>query len=157
MKKKKSRLWQKLSNNQMILKQSLVLLPLFLIFALNRNSFAQNPSYFILAEKQFSNTNIYTLLYDDNTDLLYVGTNEGLYAYRQNKFVRFENIDQQLGNSFFNLQQDQKGVVFCANLNGQIFKVENHKLKLFYQLNTDQALKNFIFFIDADNTIITVT
>lgn len=140
------------------MKLRLKILTLYLILALNcLNSSAQNPAYFILGEKQFSNTDIYTLLYDDYTDILYVGTNDGLYAYQQNRFVRFENIDQQLGDSFFDLRQDQNGIVFCTNLNGQIFKVKDQKLTLFYQINTDQTLRSFKYFIDADNTIITVT
>ncbi|MCP4440361.1 MAG: hypothetical protein GY810_15555 [Aureispira sp.] len=121
------------------------------------NSFAQNPAYFVLGEKQFSNTDIYTLLYDDYTDILYVGTNDGLYAYSQNRFVRFKNTDKQIGNSLFDLRQDSKGVVYCSNLNGQVFKIEEQELKLVYTINTDQVLRSFQYFIDIDNTIIIVT
>ena len=64
-------------------------------------------------------------MYDDTTDILYVGTNSGLFAYQQNTFIELQRLKEQRGNSFFQLKQNHQGEVFCCNLSGQIFKLDN--------------------------------
>ncbi|NQZ38205.1 MAG: histidine kinase [Crocinitomicaceae bacterium] len=119
--------------------------------------FGQNPTHFIIGEDEFTNTDIYSLLYNDQTEILYIGTNDGLYAYKQNRIIQFQAIDGQLGNSFFDLRLNRKGEIFCSNLNGQIFKITNGKLSLFNQIDPDENVQLFKYFIDDRDRIITVT
>jgi two-component sensor histidine kinase len=126
------------------------------IIAMSFTGFTQNPAYFVLGEKEFANTNIYTLLYDDHTDILYVGTNSGLFAYRQSRFVKLERPEEQIGSSVFALKQNSKGEVFCNNLSGQIFSVKNNKYELCYQASKDEMKVHFEYFFDEKNNLIII-
>ena len=111
----------------------------------------------MLGEKEFANTNIYTLLYDDSTDILYAGTNSGLFAYQQNTFIELQGPKEQRGNSLFQLKQNHQGEVFCCNLSGQIFKVDNGKMELFYEAPKKEIGTAFYYFFDEKNYLITVS
>ena len=131
---------------------------LFFLSLLSFPSLAQDPAHFIIGEKQFANIDIYTLLYDDNIDVLYAGTNSGVYSYRQNKFIDLKSPKGQIGNSFFQLKQNSKGEVFCSNLNGQIFKIEDMELKLIYQVPADELGITFrFFFVENDEIVIVLS
>lgn len=131
---------------------------LFLFFLLNTSilSLAQNPAHFILGKKHFANIDIYTLLYDDHSDILYIGTNSGIYAYKQNDFIELKGPPEQIGNSFFGLKQDQNGDIFCNNLHGQIFKVVDNKAILFHQTPRAKPSFEFHFFFVENNDIIAI-
>lgn len=126
---------------------------IFLCFSFSVS--AQDPSYFTIGEDEFANLDIYTLLYDDETDILYAGTDRGFYKYTQNKFRLLPKVNEQIGDSFFQLTKDKNGDIFCCNLNGQIFKLEGDKLSLYYQYPTKDITHNFLFFFDQENNIIT--
>jgi hypothetical protein len=134
------------------------ILTILLIF--NFKGFTQSPAYFKIGEKEFANTNVYTVLYDENTDLIYAGTNNGLYVYKQNKFLKMDGPENQIGDSFFELKMDNDGNVFCENLNGQIFKV-NEKTKsysLFYDTEKEVGLSiGFWYFFLPDSKLIIFT
>ncbi len=134
---------------------SLVVICVFLLNA--QPIYAQDPTHFFIGEDQFANTDIYTLLYDDTEEVLYVGTNDGLFIYRQNRFIRFAALEGQMGNSFFDLKMNSRREIFCANLNGQVFKIIDGKLELFYSLDLDDGFKLFNYFIDGEDRIIVVS
>lgn len=122
------------------------------------NLLAQNPAYFKIGETEFANTNIYTLLFDEQTDVLYIGTNTGLYAYKQNSFIRLKGPEEQVGISLFALKQNNKGEVFCINLNGQLFKIEENSFILYYQVPEEESINLFsYFFIENDKIVITTS
>ncbi|MBL4668739.1 MAG: histidine kinase [Flavobacteriales bacterium] len=127
---------------------------LFLFLLVTTFLQAQDPNHFVIGEKQFSNTDIYTLLYDDGTDILYAGTSEGLYVYKQNIFVKLKGPENQIGNSIFQLNQDNHGNIYCCNLNGQIFKVMNNDFELFYEVSSELMTNDFSYFIDAQNNLV---
>lgn len=97
-----------------------------------KSGFSQDPAYYTIGETEFANTDIYTLLYDEVTDILYVGTNNGLYTYKQNKFIPVLGHKEQIGSSFFDLKQNAEGAIYCSNMSGQIFQIVNNKLELIY-------------------------
>jgi hypothetical protein len=118
---------------------------------------AQDPNHFKVGEKEFANTDIYTLLYDDRNDILYVGTNNGLYAYKQNRFIAINRPKEQIGSSLFQLQQNNQGHVFCCNLNGQIFRVYGNEMELYHQASKDEIETYFVYFFDEKDHLITVS
>jgi len=126
---------------------------LFLLLFLSLNSKAQAPSFFKIGTEEFSNINVYTLFYDDNTDILYAGTNRGLYYYAQNKFTPCTPHKEQIGNSLFNLKKDNNGNLFCSNLHGQIFKIQEDKLTLFFELPKGETSINFDFYFNHQNNL----
>jgi len=130
---------------------------IFTVLFLCKISSAQNPAYFKLGEKQFSNTDIYTLLFDESNEVLYAGTNNGLYIYKQNKFVQLKSPRSQIGTSLFSLKQNSDGDIFCNNLNGQIFKIKNDSLSLFYSIPDNESTKNFHYFVINNNEFFVAT
>lgn len=94
---------------------------------------AQDPNYFILGDAEFKNAEIYSVIQTKNKQL-YVGTNEGLYYYKHGRMQEVSNALGQKGTSVFNLVENSKNEVFCSNLNGQVFKVENNLLKVYFEI-----------------------
>jgi len=111
--------------------------------------YAQDPSYFVLGETELKNAEIYSILQTDN-EQLFVATNEGLYEYRYGKMHEVPRAQEQKGTSLFNLVSNSENEVFCFNLNGQIFKIENQKLVLFFEI-PKQYLSAYIS-MQFDNT-----
>lgn len=120
-------------------------------------SYAQTPPYFTIGSEEFSNVDVYSLLYDDPTDLLYAATNRGLFVYRQNRFTVLRAHPKQRGVSFFQLRKDSKGSVFCCNPAGQVFLIKEGHLELFYQLPKLLTGHSFRYFFDQQNNLIVST
>jgi len=132
------------------------LVPLYLLAFFHQCSWAQDLSFFVLGEATFKNKDIYSIHQTDQ-GALYVGTDQGLYAYQNYKMRALENDIQQRGTAVFNLTSNTKGEVFCSNLNGQVFKVERNRLVLIHQMSYKDIGTNVNIFIDGDNGIIVVS
>ncbi|MEO9796731.1 MAG: histidine kinase [Crocinitomicaceae bacterium] len=93
---------------------------------------SQQPSYFMIGEDELSGVHVYDIIQDNNEDY-WVATDNGLYYY---DYYHFKKIDCPImtSSSVFNLVQNQKGELFCNNLSGQIFKIEDQTCKLYYQI-----------------------
>jgi len=63
------------------------ILILILVFTSNLIVYAQDPIHYKIGKKKLANLQIYTLLYDDSTDIIYAGTNDGLYALNKINLV----------------------------------------------------------------------
>lgn len=113
---------------------------------------AQIPSHFILGEETFANTDIYDIGETPNGDI-YVATNDGLYRYTQNQFIKLAKCDGQLGTSFFDLKLDRKGNLYCKNLKNQIFSIDNNTVKLHYTIRSLWGLRDFNYFFTNENRL----
>ncbi len=130
---------------------SIVLIIFFFGF---ESTYAQDPNHFVLGEAEFKNAEIYSILQTQNKQL-YIGTNEGLYQYVNGKMREIPNAPTQKGTSIFNLIANSKNEVFCSNLNGQIFKLENNKLRLFFEVPKEYLGPQIdIEFDDSDRLIL---
>lgn len=127
---------------------------LLFLFCFYLTSNAQTPPYYIIGSDEFSNIDVYSLFYDEETDVLYAGTNRGAYAYKQNKFRQITTSEDQIGSSLFQLKKDENGKLFCSNLSGQIFKIRNDSLHLFYELPKSEIKIDFRYYFDQENNII---
>lgn len=116
----------------------------------------QTPPYIKIGGEQFANTDIYNIHYDDQNDVIYAGTNNGFYAYKQNKFIQLKAPKNKLGNSFFEIIQDVNGGIYCCNLGGQIFKVNKGRLELFYQLDQDLVGRKIKYYFNAKNEVVVI-
>jgi hypothetical protein len=105
----------------------------FLFLGINFSVYGQDPYYFVLGEKELGNADVYSILQTRN-ELLYVATNNGLYEYKHGKMNLLLNAKEQKGSSLFTLIENNKNDVLCHNLSGQIFKVNNSKLELYFEL-----------------------
>lgn len=110
---------------------------------------AQTPINITLGADELYNIDVYSLLYDDNTDYLYIGTNDGMYVYKQNTIVRIPEAQGQLKRSYFNLKQNSNGEIFCSNLSGEIFLIDNNRLNLYYKPPKGETIgPDFWYFFD---------
>ncbi|MCH2224722.1 MAG: histidine kinase, partial [Crocinitomicaceae bacterium] len=125
----------------------------FYVFAISLLR-SQDPNHFVIGAEELSGIHIYTLLYDDQVDVLYAGTNSGLYAYKQNQFIKLRRPDNCIGNSFNFLQKNSIGEVYCSNFNGQVFKVDKTDLKVFCSFPKKETEFEFSFFFDKNDNII---
>lgn len=97
-------------------------------------------------------------LFVDKEGLLYLGTDRGLMTYNG---VHFEQIksSESLGNSITNIQQDERGTIWCKNFANQLFFVQNQKLVLDKKLGPllIKSNSNLIDFSIASNEMYIVT
>ncbi|WP_241697208.1 sensor histidine kinase [Winogradskyella eckloniae] len=71
---------------------------------------------------------------EDNENYIWLAADKGLYRYNGQTYKRFVNNSQK-ANSLFQLKLDEQGKLWCNNIYGQLFYVENDCLKLFYDAN----------------------
>ena len=117
--------------------------------------YSQNPNHFFLGKEELKNADIYSILETKNEEL-YISTNRGLFYFFNKEFKSIPKLKNQKGSSLFNLIENKKGEIFCYNLSGQIFKVTNKKLTLYYTLPEKYLQSLLYLFLDtSDNLIIT--
>ncbi|MDP1803472.1 MAG: histidine kinase [Bacteroidota bacterium] len=121
----------------------------FLFFG---NLFAQQPAYFILGENQFKGVQIYNVIQDNDLNYWFA-TNEGLYFFNHYTYEKIE-CDKAKSNSIFNFVMDSNGIIYCNNLNNQIFQIKNKTCSLFYELQTDEANSDISLAITANNNVL---
>ncbi len=129
---------------------------LFLLIISSSTLFSQQPYYFTIGEKELSGAEIYSIL-ETQDELLYVATDIGLFKHEKNKFVSIESPKEQIRSSLFNLIENKKGEVFCSNLSGQIFIVNDKKIDLFSELPKDSLSMNTFINFDKDGNLIALS
>ncbi|MBL86858.1 MAG: histidine kinase [Winogradskyella sp.] len=68
---------------------------------------------------------------EDNQNYIWLAANKGLYRYDGKTYKQFTHPEQK-SNSLFQLKFDTKDRLWCNNIYGQLFYVENNRLQLFY-------------------------
>lgn len=106
---------------------------------------AQEPSYEIYGSEELSGLTIFDQLMTKN-EVLFIATSDGLYTYNSISFSRIEQAKGVKGNAFFRLREDGNGDVFCTNLSGQLFRVRNGEMIVFYELPAELVapFNNFV-------------
>lgn len=104
--------------------------------------FSQEPSFIHLTEKDgLPDIEFYDILVDDE-NFVWLAADKGLFRYDGKTFKSYTH-PQQRGLSIFNLVKDNSGRLWCKNILGQIFYIENDRLELFIDLKDE--LKGYIF------------
>ncbi|WP_431134566.1 sensor histidine kinase [Psychroserpens mesophilus] len=67
---------------------------------------------------------------EDQKNYIWLAANKGLYRYDGKSYQRFSHPNQK-GNSLFQLKEDHEGRLWCNNVYGQLFYIENNRLTLF--------------------------
>ncbi|HFX17857.1 MAG TPA: hypothetical protein ENK64_01780 [Flavobacteriales bacterium] len=117
----------------------------FLVSVFNLN--AQQLVYDnLLKSTDLPDITFYDILEDDHHNI-WLAAESGLYKYNGYDYIKYSNPNQ-INQAVFNLQTDQNGQIWCNNLYGQIFYIQNDRLKLFFydpEL-TDNQFSNFKVF-----------
>ncbi len=93
---------------------------------------SQEPSFFKLGEKELSGVDIYDL-FQDSKHNYWIAGNNGLYKYDGYQFITIP-FSTMTSTSVFHLTERKNGQIFCYNLSGQFFRVENDSAKLHFTI-----------------------
>jgi len=136
-----------------ILKTRFIIAFFFVVFSLTLK--AQQPSHYIIGAEELAGIDIYSIAQDKN-GAIWLSTNSGLLQYDGYNYKKIESVKAKT-NSLFGLKKDNNGNLFCCNLNGQIFTIQNDSLVLFYEI-PGSLLSNFTYFnFDNKNQLIICT
>ncbi|WP_418638289.1 histidine kinase [Winogradskyella sp.] len=131
-----------------------------LIFLVIGFASAQQPVSIHLTEKDgLPDIEFYDIL-EDNQGFIWLAADKGLYRYDGKHYKLFTNPIKR-GRSLFGLTLDAKGRLWCNNLSGQFFYVEDDELKLFKDFEDLNTLVDFQIYdnhllISANNKLTTV-
>jgi hypothetical protein len=125
---------------------------LFVLCFLFTNIKAQQPAYFSFAEEQFRGVQIYDVIQDKNLNYWFA-TNEGLFYFDYYTYEKIE-CDKAKGNSVFNFVMSKEGVIYCHNLNNQLFEIKGKQFRLFYELLDEERSSDLSISVANDGNII---
>jgi ligand-binding sensor domain-containing protein len=95
--------------------------------------FCQEPVSIDLTHKDgLPDIEFYDIIEDDN-GFIWLAANKGLYRFDGKEHKLF-SIPEKRGLSVFNLQKDNEGKVWCNNLSGQFFYIDNNQMFLFFDI-----------------------
>jgi two-component sensor histidine kinase/competence protein ComGC len=126
---------------------------LFLVVLLKGK--AQTPSHFILGEEALSGIDIYDIVQDSKHNY-WLATDNGLIKYDGYAFKKII-CKEAFSNSVFDLQLDYNNNVFCKNLSGQIFRVNNDSCEIYFQVPDSLMSSEVYYSFDNHNNLIIVT
>lgn len=115
--------------------------------------FSQEPIHYFIGKDFFNGTELYSIVQDTDNSM-WISSNKGVYHYNGINFTKVSNeVSKQ--DAFFGLTKDNNNTIYCFNFTGQIFRIEDNSLKLFYTLSSDKIGNNlYISFDNLNNLII---
>ena len=92
----------------------------------------QQPSYFRIGEKAFEGIDIYDVVQDLDYNYWFA-TDQGIFKHDGYSYEKIE-CEEMSGGSVFNFVINSKGVIYCHNLNQQVFRIENNSCQLIFTI-----------------------
>ena len=124
-----------------------------LCFVIAKTLFAQHPVFYHLTEKDgLPDIEFYDIV-EDKYGYIWLAADKGLYRYDGKTFKNYTH-PQKKGLSVFGLQFDAQNRLWCNNISGQFFYVENDTLQYFTDLKAENNGQLAHFFI-KDSTLYT--
>ena len=97
---------------------------------------AQEPVSIHLTEKDgLPDIEFYNIL-EDSKGFVWLAADTGLYRYDGKTYTQYTNAEKR-GLSIFGLFEDTQGRIWCTNISGQFFYVENNQLLTFIDLKEE--------------------
>lgn len=109
---------------------------LFFFFLVSFFVQSQEPVSIHFSEKDGLPDKEFYDIIEDKDGFIWLAADKGFFKYDGKIFKNYTN-QKQRGLSVFNLQEDHLSRVWCNNISGQFFYVENNKLKLFIDLSKE--------------------
>ncbi len=123
-------------------KSKLFIILLFFCYSVK----AQHPVFTHLTEKDgLPDIEFYSVL-EDKEGFIWLAADKGLFRYDGREFKNYTHPDKR-ALSVFGLKLDAKGRVWCNNISGQYFYVENDSLHLFKDLKEINKRGNLATFL----------
>ncbi|MBU3012791.1 histidine kinase [Polaribacter vadi] len=122
---------------------------LFLVFCflfLSIKINAQHPIFHHLTDKEgLPDIEFYDII-EDSKGFIWLAANKGLFRYDGKTFKNYTH-QKKRGLSVFGLKLDSKGRIWCNNISGQFFFIENDELSLFLDIGheTNGIITSFAF------------
>ncbi len=124
----------------------------FILLVFTNKVVAQHPIFTHLTEKDgLPDIEFYSIL-EDNKGFIWLGADKGLFRYDGKEFKNYTHPEKR-GLSVFGLKTDSKGRVWCNNISGQFFYIENDKLILFKDLKEEVKGQLAIFSFYQNNLV----
>ncbi|MBL1280548.1 MAG: histidine kinase [Fluviicola sp.] len=101
----------------------------FLIFS---SVSAQQPAYFMFAADEFEGVEIYDVIQDNDRNYWFA-TDQGLYKHNGYTFERVF-CSKMKSTSVFDFVINKVGVIYCHNLNQQVFEIKNSICRLVFTI-----------------------
>ncbi|CAM1349085.1 sensor histidine kinase [Tenacibaculum halocynthiae] len=125
---------------------------LFFLLFLSKLTFAQHPVYNHLTEKDgLPDIEFYGVI-EDREGFVWLAADKGLFRYDGKEFKNYSHPDKR-GLSVFGLKLDEKGRVWCNNISGQYFYIENDKLNLSVDIKEHASGQLASFFLYKNSLI----
>jgi len=110
------------------------------------------PAYFVLGKEEFSGVQVYDVIQDNDLNYWF-STNEGLIFYNHYSYQKIECTESK-SISFFNFVINQNGLIFCNNLNNQIFCIQGKNCLLIYELRDDEKRNDVSLTTTPENELL---
>lgn len=115
---------------------------------------SQNPTHYFLGKEELASSDIYSLKQNRNGEL-FIATNYGLYKYEYGVFNKIEWDCEHQGSSLFSLRLNSKGDLYGINLSGEVFLLEDNKLKKYLSVPKEYVSPEGIdMAFDSDDQLI---
>lgn len=112
----------------------------------------EQPSYFRLGEEQFAGVQIYDVIQDKEFNYWFA-TDKGIFRYDYYTFTKTECFGMK-GLSVFGFVLSPDGIIYCHNLNNQVFKIENNQCSIFYELKPGEHSPDISLSITPDSSLL---
>jgi len=120
-----------------------------LFFLVATKLLAQEPVYYQLTEKDgLPDIEFYDII-EDKEGFIWLAANKGLFRYDGKEFKSYTHPKKK-GLSLFNLSFDHKNRLWCNNISGQFFYIENDSLHHFIDINSKKRGQLLNYFIDEN-------
>ncbi|WP_198520084.1 sensor histidine kinase [Lacinutrix sp. Bg11-31] len=114
---------------------------------------AQEPVSVNLTEKDGLPDKEFYNIIEDSKGFIWLCADKGLFRYDGKNFKNYSNKEKR-GLSVFNVLEDEQGKIWCNNIFGQFFYVEEDKLHTFIDLSTQLKGELAFFLVNKDYLIV---
>ncbi|MDT7831582.1 histidine kinase [Flavobacteriaceae bacterium S356] len=92
----------------------------------------------------------------DDDGFIWLAADKGLFRYNGKEYTNYSHPNKR-GLSVFNLQKDHKGRIWCSNVSGQFFYIENDVLHLFFDIKDRVKTTQLPVFTTDENDGISIS
>jgi len=114
---------------------------------------AQEPVSVHLTEKDGLPDKEFYNIIEDSKGFIWLAADKGLFKYDGKEFKNYSNKEKR-GLSVFEPVEDHLGRIWCTNISGQFFYVEDDQLKIFIDLRKELKGELSDFIVTTENLIV---